>query len=202
MLSGNQLVCAWTVSKSSLAERFSAEFSNLNLVEVLAEFSLPSSLREHMDALSSRCQQVGFTSVRKMKPGLKCYFVSVISEPYPTLFWHWGLRSRKGIWPVKSRLQRFCLLVLVNSCPYLTLSFGWAAEWQTVAIIVGTVCIPDVTKVTLSWLRRWQTITSLMVIYNWSSSSSSSCISSRSSSSSSEQLSVNVLLCWCLMLWW
>ena len=45
-------------SKSSLAERFSAEFSNLNLIEVLAEFSLPSSLREHMDALSGRCQQV------------------------------------------------------------------------------------------------------------------------------------------------
>jgi len=73
MLSGNQLVCVWTVSKSSLAERFSAEFSNLNLVEVLAEFSLPSSLREHLDTLSSRCQQVGFTSVRKMKPRLKCY---------------------------------------------------------------------------------------------------------------------------------
>ena len=48
----------WVFSKSSLAERFSAEFSNLNLVEVLAEFSLPSSLREHMDSLSSRCQLV------------------------------------------------------------------------------------------------------------------------------------------------
>jgi len=45
-------------SKSPLTERFSAEFSNLNLVEVLAEFSLPSSLREHIDALSARCQQV------------------------------------------------------------------------------------------------------------------------------------------------
>lgn len=46
-----------TSSKSSLAERFSAEFSNLNLIEVLAEFSLPSSLREHLDSLSGRCQQ-------------------------------------------------------------------------------------------------------------------------------------------------
>jgi len=45
-------------SKSPLAERFSAEFSNLNLVEVLAEFSLPSSLREHINVLSGRCQQV------------------------------------------------------------------------------------------------------------------------------------------------
>ena len=53
--------CVCTVSKSSLAERFSAEFSNLNLVEVLAEFSLPLSLREHMDSLSTPCRQVSLT---------------------------------------------------------------------------------------------------------------------------------------------
>jgi len=61
-----QPVTVWIISKSALAERFSAEFSNLNLAEVLAEFSLPSSLREHMDSLSSTYQLVSGASAMKI----------------------------------------------------------------------------------------------------------------------------------------
>jgi len=32
------------------------------------------------------------------------------------------------------------------------------------AIYIGPVCIPDVTKVTFTSMRLWQTVTSLMVI--------------------------------------
>jgi len=66
------LVLVHIISKSSLAERFSAEFSNLNLVEVLAEFSQPASLREHVDSLSSICQVVS--------RDLLLTFKSIISE--------------------------------------------------------------------------------------------------------------------------
>jgi len=65
-------------SKSPLAERFSVEFSNLNLIEVLAEFTLPSSLREHMDAFFSRCQQVTLVSAWKMIKKLKLHFSCVV----------------------------------------------------------------------------------------------------------------------------
>jgi len=61
-----QHVTVWIISKSALAERFSAEFSNLNLADVLAEFSLPSSLREHMDSLSSTYQLVSGASAMKI----------------------------------------------------------------------------------------------------------------------------------------
>jgi len=64
-----QTVFVWISSKSPLAERFSAEFSNLNLVEVLAEFSLPSSLREHMDSLSSHYQLVSVVSLPTVQGG-------------------------------------------------------------------------------------------------------------------------------------